>query len=186
MRFKTSRVVSLASVAILAMVSFGISLNAALGPADTTNPDQAALSKEVDRQLQEVPYYGVFDTLQYSVQGNTVTLSGEVTQPVLKDDALKAVRNIKGVGQVVDNIEVLPNYQYDWKLRREEFRAIFSNSNLGRYSEGAVPAIHIIVKNGRVTLVGQVMNNMDKEIAGMMAGRVSGAFSVTNNLQVHG
>lgn len=44
--------------------------------------------------------------------------------------------------------------------------------------------IHIIVKGGRITLEGVVDNEMDKNLAGMRARGVSGAFAVDNELQV--
>jgi hyperosmotically inducible periplasmic protein len=48
----------------------------------------------------------------------------------------------------------------------------------------AVTSIHIIVKNGDVTLEGVVNNEGDKNLAGLQANGVSGVFSVTNNLRV--
>ena len=45
---------------------------------------------------------------------------------------------------------------------------------------------HIIVENGKVTLVGVVDNPSDKNMAGLRANGVSGVFSVTNNLEVAG
>jgi hyperosmotically inducible periplasmic protein len=45
-------------------------------------------------------------------------------------------------------------------------------------------AIHIIVKNGQVTLAGVVDNEADKNLAGLKANGVFGAFKVTNDLQV--
>jgi hyperosmotically inducible protein len=50
----------------------------------------------------------------------------------------------------------------------------------------AVPPIHIIVDNGKVTLEGIVANQGDKDRAGIQANGVSGVFSVTNNLHVEG
>jgi hyperosmotically inducible protein len=47
-----------------------------------------------------------------------------------------------------------------------------------------VPPIHIIVKNGNVTLEGVVSNEGDKNLAGIQANGVSGVFSVTNNLRL--
>jgi osmotically-inducible protein OsmY len=49
-----------------------------------------------------------------------------------------------------------------------------------------VPPIHIIVKNGHVTLEGVVASQADKDIAGIQANSVPGVFSVTNNLRVEG
>ena len=86
--------------------------------------------------------------------------------------------------QVVDNITVLPLSGFDDQIRRAEYRTIFSDSELSRYSLGAVPSIHIIVSNGHVTLTGVVNNQMDYNIAKIRALSVAGVFSVTNNLRI--
>jgi hyperosmotically inducible protein len=49
---------------------------------------------------------------------------------------------------------------------------------------GTVPSIHILVKNGNVTLTGHVSSNMDKQLAYMRANGVPGVFAVNNQLQV--
>jgi hyperosmotically inducible protein len=142
------------------------------------------IKREVRHELVSLPWYSIFDNLAYSVNGGEVTLLGQVTQPVLKDDAGNAVKKIEGVESVKNNIEVLPVSPNDDQLRRAEFRAIYGDPSLQRYALGAVPPIHIIVKNGHVTLEGAVGNEMDKNVAGIRANGVPGVFSVTNNLQV--
>jgi hyperosmotically inducible protein len=94
------------------------------------------------------------------------------------------VKRIEGVERVVNQIEVLPLSPNDDRIRRAVFRAIYGNDVLSQYELRAVPPIHIIVKNGNVTLEGAVARQMDKQIAEMQAKSVSGVFSVTNNLQV--
>jgi hyperosmotically inducible protein len=131
-----------------------------------------------------LPYYSVFDNLGFRVDGDTVTLEGQVVRPTLKSDAENVVKNIEGVGKVVNNIEVLPLSPMDNQIRRAVYRAIFSEPGLSRYAESAVPSIHIIVKNGNVTLVGIVDNQGDKDLANIRAKGVSNVFSVTNNLVV--
>jgi len=103
---------------------------------------------------------------------------------VLKSDAEKAVKRIEGVEKVVNNLEVLPLSPNDDRIRRAAYRAIYGNSVLSQYQMRAVPPIHIIVKNGNITLEGVVAREMDKTVAGMQANGVHGAFSVTNNLVV--
>ena len=145
----------------------------------------ARLYKEVRHELVMLPYYGVFDNLSYKVDADgTVTLLGQVARPVLKSDAENAVKRIEGVTKVVNNIEVLPTSMNDDRIRRAVYRAIYSNSVLSQYQLRAVPPIHIIVKNGNVTLEGAVARQMDKQVAGIQANGVSGVFSVTNNLMV--
>ena len=145
---------------------------------------QSYLMQEVRHQLVMLPYLSVFDNLQYSVNGNNVTLSGEVTQPWLKDDAVKAVKGIEGVEQVNDQIEVLPLSPMDNQIRRAEFRAIYSFPSLQKYGMQAVQSIHIVVKNGHVTLDGLVLSQADKNAADLRAKTVPNVFSVTDNLQV--
>ena|SRR5450631_854867 len=153
-----------------------------------TSPSTSAptLSDQVHHQLAMLPWYGAFDHLDYQVNGSEVILSGQVTSEhgVTKDDAARFVKSILGVTSVVNNIEVLPLSRFDDQIRRAEFRTIFSHADLGRYTMGAIPQVHIIVKNGHVTLEGVVMNQMDKNIAAIMANTVPGVFSVENNLRI--
>ena len=144
------------------------------------------LSKEVRHQLVMLPWYSVFDNLAYQVEGDKVILQGQVTRPVLKSDAEAAVKGIEGVATVVNNIEVLPLSPMDDQLRRAVFRAIYGDAGLSRYAVQAVPSIHIIVKNGNVTLEGVVDNETDKNIANLRANGVPNVFSVKNNLVVVG
>src|ERR1700732_1833233 len=131
-----------------------------------------------------VASYSGFEGLGYKVDGNHVTLFRAVTRPSLKSDAEHAVAHIEGVDGVTNNIEVLPPSPMDDDIRRKVYRAIYSQPGLDMYSLRAVPPIHIIVKNGNVTLTGAVSNQGDKDRAGIAANGVSGVFSVTNNIQV--
>jgi hyperosmotically inducible protein len=133
-----------------------------------------------------LPYYTIFDDLAFRVEGSsTVTLLGAVTNPVLKSDAENVVKRIEGVTSVVNDIEVLPVSPMDWQIRRAEFRAIYGDPQIAtRYGYRALPSIHIIVKNGHVTLEGLVANQFDKNLIGVRANEVPNVFSVTNNLVV--
>jgi len=169
------------------------SMVALASPTTQDNPTAGALNqksidriyKEVHHELVMLPFYGVFDNLAYKVDPDgTVTLLGQVSRPVLKSDAENVVKRLEGVEKVVNNIEVLPTSMNDDKIRRSTYRAIYGNDVLSQYQERAVPPIHIIVKNGKVTLEGVVSRQMDKQIAGMQANSVPGVFGVTNNLAV--
>ena len=142
------------------------------------------LEREVRHELVTLPYYDVFDNLEYRIDGDQVTLSGQVVRPTLKSGAENVVKNIEGVEKVTNNIEVLPLSPNDDRLRIAVYRAIYGHTALQRYSIRSVPPIHIIVKNGNVTLEGVVANEGDKNIANIQANGVSGVFSVKNNLKV--
>jgi hyperosmotically inducible protein len=147
---------------------------------------QAYLIKEVRHELVMLPYYNLFDWLEYEVQTDrTVILRGQVISPTLKADAESAMKRIEGVKQVVNQIEFLPLSPNDDRIRRAVYRAIYNeNSPLFRYALQVVPSIHIIVKNGNVTLKGAVDSQADSDLANIKARGVPGAFEVKNELQV--
>ncbi|HWX55673.1 MAG TPA: BON domain-containing protein [Verrucomicrobiae bacterium] len=153
-------------------------------PPDTMARAQERMVRQVRHELVMLPQFGVFDNLAYKVDGDTVTLMGQVRNAVLKDEARDAVKHIEGVEHVNNQIEILPVSFNDDRIRRQAARAIFHDSTLSMYSIQPVPPIHIIVKNGHLTLEGVVRNQMDKDVAGIRANGVSGVFSVDNNLQV--
>jgi hyperosmotically inducible protein len=142
------------------------------------------IQKEVRHELVMLPYLDVFDNLAYKVDGYNVALFGQVTDPTVKSDAEKAVKKIEGVEKVDNQIEVLPVSPMDDGLRRRLFRAIYGYPQIQKYALPTIKPIRIIVKNGHVTLEGVVDSESDKNIAGLRANGVSGAFSVTNNLAV--
>jgi hyperosmotically inducible protein len=145
---------------------------------------QERLLRDIRHELVMLPFYGVFDNLAFKMDGRTVTLLGQVTRPTLKSDAENVVKDLEGVEKVVNQIEVLPLSPMDDQIRLATYRAIYSQPGLDRYALNAVPPIHIIVNNGKVTLEGVVANEADKNMAGVRANGVSGVFSVTNNLRI--
>jgi hyperosmotically inducible protein len=179
-----SRVPLVALGALLAIApAFGF--DKGQNPPSASQPaPEANLEKQVRHELLMLPYYSVFDNLEFRVDGRDVELLGQVRNPVLKSDAQNVVKRIEGVGSVTNNIQVLPLSNFDDRIRRTTYRAVFSGPGFYRYAMGANPSIHIIVDNGHVTLVGYVGNEMDKNLAYMRANSVPGVFSVTNDLQV--
>ena len=170
-------------IVMLAMISVLASAKSLVTQANGS-VDDARIKKEVRHELLMLPYYSLFDNLAFSVNDGTVTLMGQVVTPSLKSDAEGVVKRIEGVQSVINNIEVLPPSPMDDQIRREEVRAIYGDPALTKYAYGAVPPIHIIVKNGHVTLEGVVDNATDKNIAEIRAKSVPNVFSVQNNLRV--
>lgn len=153
--------------------------------AQPANLRAQQLSADINAALLRLPYYDVFDSLGYELGDHgTVVLLGQVRTAWLKDSAEKAVKRVSGVDTVVNNIEILPVNIDDDRIRMAVYRSLFYDSTLDRYAMGATPAIRIVVKNGRVTLEGNVGNEMDKTIAGMKARQVFGVFEVANRLTV--
>lgn len=148
------------------------------------DPATARINKEVRHELVMLPYLDVFDNLSYRVDGNCVTLVGQVTRPILKTSAERVVKGIDGVDKVDNQIEVLPLSGHDDRLRRSLYRAIYGYPPMNRYALPVIKPIRIIVKNGHVTLEGVVDSQADKNVANIRANGVHGVFSVTNNLRV--
>jgi hyperosmotically inducible protein len=157
---------------------------AVAAPATEQASAQTQLAKKVRKELVTLPWYGVFDNLEYEIEGSTVTLYGQVVQPSTRKDAERRVAKLAGVGRVVNNIEVLPLSSFDDDVRARTYRALFGwNSPLFRYGRGVNPSVHIVVNGGHVTLEGVVSNEGDRRMAYILANGVSGVFSVTNNLR---
>ncbi|MBM3784390.1 MAG: BON domain-containing protein [Acidobacteria bacterium] len=148
------------------------------------NIPEERIVKKVRTELLTMPFLSIFDNLSYRIDGETIYLYGQVIRPTLKSDAANRVKRLEGVTKVVNEIEVLPLSPYDDRVRLAVARAVYGVTALNRYALGANPSIRIVVKNGNVTLEGVVANEMDRNIANLMANGVFGVFSVTNNLQV--
>jgi hyperosmotically inducible protein len=170
----------LLSLAMVTVLAFAASAQQSQASPRSTE----RIIREVRHELLMLPYLGVFDNIAYKVDGDTVTLLGQVTRPTLKSDSENVVKKIEGVEKVNNQIDVLPPSPMDDQLRRRLYRAIYGFPSLQKYSLGVQQPIRIIVKNGNVSLEGVVDNEADKNTAGIRAKGVSGTFGVTNNLQV--
>ena len=151
----------------------------------SNNVSPRTIEQKVFKELIKLNYYGVFDNLKYKVDGNTVTLYGKVVQPITKKSAERVTRRIAGVGNVVNNIEVLPLSSFDDSIRLQTLRTFQTRGgSLYRYFLGANPSVRIIVDRGHVELEGYVANRGDYNLMNILANGVFGTFSVRNNLIV--
>jgi len=197
----------------LRLITFTAAATAGLTVATVAaqNRDARAetVREEIRKELLQLPYYSVFDFLAFKYDRGTALLMGYAYAPALKQDAERAVKRVPGVDAVQNNVEQLPPSQTDDEIRWREYYAIYNDPFLSRYAPGAAmlwghrhrfggfagiwgdgyePAgnypIHIVVRNGRVTLLGVVDNEGDKTIAGTKARQVPGTFEVMNELIV--
>ena len=155
-------------------------------PQNRDERQMSALKEEVRHELVTLPYYSIFDWFEGQVSPDgTVTLMGQVTDPKLKHDAEWRIKRLEGASKLVNNIEVLPLSNHDDQLRTALYRAIYtSESPLFKYALQSVGPIHILVRNGHVTLKGVVASEQDKQLAFIAARGVPGAFDVQNQLKV--
>ncbi|QQS46319.1 MAG: BON domain-containing protein [Acidobacteriota bacterium] len=158
-------------------------------PLQASSEPQSSRSREamagkIRKELVTLPFFGVFDNLSFKIEENTVTLYGQVTRPSLKSSAERVVEKVNGVEEVINKIEVLPLSPMDDRIRIATYRAIYGQVGLDRLSLQANPPIHIIVKNGHVTLEGVVNSRSDSTRAFLAANGVPNVFSVTNKLRI--
>ncbi|HSW38126.1 MAG TPA: BON domain-containing protein [Acidobacteriota bacterium] len=143
-----------------------------------------SLHYQVHSSLLRLPNYGVFDALGIKIEGSTVTLMGQVTSPALKSEAEWAVKDIAGVKEVVNKIEILPPSPMDNDIRLRAYAAIYLNPSFERHRSQTIAPIRIIVKNGSITLIGVVDTPEEKTFAGMTLMNIPFVHSVTNQLTV--
>jgi len=170
------------------LVTGALLFAAGLAGASTNPPapqTDEALAARVRHEVAMYPYYGIFDDVSYRVVNGNVELTGAVTEPWKKSDLGKSIQRIPGVASVTNQLEVLPLSPMDNQLRWRIARAIYSDPSLSRYAIQAIPPIHILVDNGRVTLDGVVNSDLEKQVAGMRAATSGLSFGpVTNHLRV--
>ena len=178
--------VNLKALALATTLALGLSAPAFA--ADTPEDAQAigrqnlAVFKDVSNAVLGYVNFTVFDDIAASVEDGTVTLTGKVTMPYKKDDIARRVSRITGVNVVQNKIQVLPVSIFDDQLRFRIARAIYGNPAFWHYANMAQPPIHIVVKNGHVTLSGVVNSNVERALARSLATGF-GAFDVTNALK---
>jgi hyperosmotically inducible protein len=168
---------------ILALIT-SVAATSVVAAHPNNSANDANTVRKIRKELVTLPFYGVFDNLAFKYEEGVVTLYGQVSRPTLKKDAARVVERLSGVDQVINKIEVLPLSNFDDRIRVAVYRAIYRQPGLDRLSIQAVPPIHIIVKNGNVTLEGVAPNKGDATRAFIAANGVPGAFSVKNNLRI--
>ena len=148
-------------------------------------PD-AVLAAQLDRKLyyDRMGYDNLFNFVTASVQDGVVIVSGEARTETDRDSALWLVENTAGVKDVVNDIKVAPASFSDDAIRIKAARVIYRDPVLSRYAIDPAYPIRIVVQNGKLSLYGTVATQSDKNVAGIRANQVFGAFSVQNNLEV--
>jgi hyperosmotically inducible periplasmic protein len=205
-RLRRSLLLARVSLSIVGCVVVTGGLQAADQVGSKPSSEVEHIARDVYKQIVTLPQYGVFDHIHFAIKGNTVILRGSASRPTLKSSCENVVKKIEGVREVQNEIEVLPVSSSDDRIRTLTYARIYGNAALSRYTSNrgggryispmrrtigitndppiGWHAIHIIVKNGNVRLVGVVDTTGDLAIAEMQANSVPGTFSVDNDLIV--
>ena len=173
--------------------------------------DQMKMAEDVRKRLATLPEYGAFDWLTFGVAGQNVILRGYASRPSLKQSAERTAQRAEGVETVENEIEVLPTSNADDRIRAQVYTAIYTHPMLQKYAPGGgvtrsglgraysdlrrwgldgatfyrgPHAVHIVVRNQRVILLGMLRSENERQVANVMANQVSGVFEVTNQIEV--
>lgn len=166
-----------------AAVAFSVAGFTADVAGATESKPERTVEQKIQGKLRGLFRYGVFDHIEYQVNGSTVVLSGQVITLGTKRDAERAIKDIAGITSVVNNIEELPIGSFDNDIRRAAY-ATFVSRGPAQYFSTINPDVRIIVRNGRVTLEGYVARQGDSDTLNILAHGISNVFEVTNNLVV--
>jgi len=150
------------------------------------NVSDEQLNKKLSQKMRYVRsgYDSTFDYFALAVKDGVVVIEGQDRTGVGRDEALADAANMPGVKDVVDNISIAPVSMFDDGLRIRAERVLYRDPVLSKYAMDPARPIRIIIDNGHVTLYGFVETKMDKEVAGIRANQLPGAFSVENKLVV--
>jgi hyperosmotically inducible protein len=171
-----------------------------------TDEEVLRISRQIQKEVVTLSNYGLFDDIRFSIKGREVILWGSVSRPTLKSSVEQVTKRIEGVEKVTNQLEVQPLSRFDDEIRARVYVAIYGHPALERYNPNrgtplfrsrisvvtgitndppiGFHPVHIIVKNGNVTLEGVMDSVGDRSIAELQANRVPNVFKVTNNIQV--
>ena len=173
---------SIVRIALASILSLGLAPHVFAQDETVSGRANLAVFKDVSSQVLGYTNFTVFDDISASVEDGVVTLTGHVTMPYKKEDIARRVSRVAGVNVVENKIQVLPVSIFDDRLRFRIARAIYGNPAFWHYANMAQPPIHIVVKNGHVTLAGVVNSNVERALARSLAVGF-GAFDVKNALK---
>jgi osmotically-inducible protein OsmY len=142
----------------------------------------ASTYEQVRHELAMMPYITTYDFISYTMVGSNVILTGWTVRQTNRNDAYNRVKSVEGVDKIINNIEILPMGRSDMEIRAG-VRARLQR-NLSRYFWGSGSDIKIVVKNGKVILLGTVSAKADSDIANVQSNTVPGVFHVFNLLKV--
>lgn len=133
------------------------------------------------------PYYSLFDDLEFSVQGPTLTLSGYVTgiHAATVSDAEKVVKNIEGVNKVVNNIKLLSPSLFDDQVGNQTYATLSRTRSLSGYFGGR--PLPVSAQSWTISALHGTASPLTRATRTWLpspANAVPGVLRVTNELQV--
>ena len=182
---------SLAAVILLVVVAGPGHSIAQQNPRSTDEQANVQISKadeSLARQIADAVsgslFYTMFDDVHARVTDGVATLTGVVTASSKSKEFTKLASQVRGIQRVVNEIETLPASMMDDALRAEIAVKIYHSEAFSDHAKQRVGPVHIIVRDGMVTLTGVVDSEAERQRAGVIARYAHGTWSVDNQLRV--
>ncbi len=164
----------------------------ARGQAD--QDELVRMTQDILSVIANLPDYTVYDWLTFGIKDNVVYLRGIAHRTSLRSQAPAAVKKVKGVKEVKNEIEYTRTPKSDVEIRRQIYRSIYYTTmqpyakEAMYYVVGAQSSlprgphpIHIVVVKGDVRLMGYVFSEEDKETASRAVLSVGGMVKTLEN-----
>lgn len=125
--------IKLSRFALFSLATFTALSTAQAAPGKDAS-SEPQLARAVRESLERLPYYGVFDILNYRVSDEgVVELGGFAFRDSLKKEAEDAVLRVAGVKEVQNRIEDLEWGVTDDEIRAKVYLTIYRDAFLSRY-----------------------------------------------------
>ena len=143
-----------------------------------------SLVREIADAVSGSLFYTMFDDVGVRVADGVATLTGFVTMSAKSKEFEKLASQIRGIQRVVNEIETLPVSMMDDALRAEIAVKIYHSEAFSDHAKQRVGPVHIIVRDGMVTLTGVVDSEAERQRAEVIARHAYGTWSVDNQLRL--
>ena len=145
--------------------------------------NDAVVAEAIERAIRRYPHYTLWDHVTGRVVDGVVFLEGYVTPDRKKAGALfERVARVKGVQDIQSSLVTLSPSQRDRRIRHSIARQLRSNIHFEHVARMVHPPFHIVVKNGHVTLVGNVMTATERIELTRLVAHTAGVSRVNNQL----
>lgn len=138
----------------------------------------------VDRKIREFVFFTMFDDVEAAVTDGRITLTGSVTALVKAEEFADVVSRIPGVQDLVDRIRWAPRSPADKTLSYAIAARLYRHPLFRERAFARYPTIHILVRDGAVTLAGTVHSESERETAERIARETGGVCAFESSLRV--
>jgi len=164
----------------------------------------AELIRSIEERIRKDSGLRVYDWVTFFLEKSAVTLSGVVASPLLKRLLERRILTLYEVNSVDNQLEVVPSSGDDIGMQINAYWRIYGHPELSRLGQLGdefhtyltraqgdaqrvlVQPIHILVRDGHITLEGEVESERYRNLAEEQTTQVMGVRSVTNHIIVTG